>query len=84
MNKLSTLEASSFPDIAELPSASHKVFLYIRNRILQLWIESPKQEVTLEAAIAAIEPPYNSEWVDLKDIEVNIFGRPTSRSYVYI
>ena len=36
VDKLTSLEAQCFPDIADAGSASHKVFLYIRNRLVSL------------------------------------------------
>ena len=36
VDKLTSLEAQCFPDIADAGSASHKVFLYIRNRLVSI------------------------------------------------
>ena len=58
---MTTQEAQSFPDIAEGAISSHKVFLYIRNRILQLWLENPLQQCTLENVLPQIEVPFNSD-----------------------
>ena len=33
-DKMTSLEAQCFPDIADAGSASHKVFLYVRNRLV--------------------------------------------------
>ncbi|XP_015917188.1 lysine-specific histone demethylase 1A [Parasteatoda tepidariorum] len=60
-DKMTAQEAMCFPDIAQGQPASSKVFLYIRNRILQLWLENPKQQLLLENIMAQIEPPYNSD-----------------------
>ncbi|RWS12458.1 Lysine-specific histone demethylase 1A-like protein [Dinothrombium tinctorium] len=60
-DKMTPQEAQAFPDISSGSSSSVKVFLYIRNRLLQLWLEKPKQELIFENAIKAIEPPYNSD-----------------------
>lgn len=59
--KLTAKEASSFPDIAQGPPQSQKVFLHIRNRLLQSWLENPKQQLLFEDALPQIEPPYNSD-----------------------
>ena len=32
---------------------------------LQLWLESPKQQLTLESALQDVEPPYNSMCISL-------------------
>ncbi|KAK0056688.1 lysine-specific histone demethylase 1A [Biomphalaria pfeifferi] len=61
VDKLTAQEAAAFPDIVQGPPQSQKVFLYLRNRILQLWLENPKQQLTFEAALQDIEPPYNSD-----------------------
>ncbi|XP_005100139.1 lysine-specific histone demethylase 1A [Aplysia californica] len=61
VDKMTTQEAASFPDIVQGPPQSQKVFLHLRNRILQLWLENPKQQLTFEAALQEIEPPYNSD-----------------------
>lgn len=60
-DKMSPQEAQAFPDIASGSTQSVKVFLYIRNRLLQLWLDYPKHELTIENALPAIEPPYNSD-----------------------
>ncbi|XP_052087644.1 lysine-specific histone demethylase 1A-like [Mytilus californianus] len=60
-DKMTSQEAACFPDIVQGPPQSQKVFLYLRNRILQLWLDNPKQQVTFENALPQIEPPYNSD-----------------------
>ncbi|KAJ9591190.1 hypothetical protein L9F63_002261 [Diploptera punctata] len=60
-DKLTAKEASSFPDISQGPPQTQKVFLHIRNRLLQLWLENPKQQLLFEDALPQIEPPYNSD-----------------------
>jgi len=62
VDKMTSQETSAFSDIVPLGTPqSLKVFLYIRNRILQLWLENPKQQLTFEAALKEIEPPYDSD-----------------------
>lgn len=60
-DKMTSQEAACFPDIVQGPPQSQKVFLYLRNRILQLWLDNPKQQVTFENALPQIEAPYNSD-----------------------
>uniref|UniRef100_A0A1B6LH74 Lysine-specific histone demethylase n=1 Tax=Graphocephala atropunctata TaxID=36148 RepID=A0A1B6LH74_9HEMI len=60
-DKMSALEASCFPDINVAPPQTQKVFLHIRNRVLQLWLDNPKQQLLLENTIPLVEPPYNSD-----------------------
>lgn len=60
-DKLSTTEAASFPDIAQAPLATQKLFLYIRNRLLQLWLENPLVQLTFKNSITQIEAPYNGD-----------------------
>ncbi|XP_065577951.1 lysine-specific histone demethylase 1A-like [Artemia franciscana] len=60
-DKMTSEEASAFPDIDMLPASSHKLFLYIRNSILHLWHQNPNEELALEAVMKKIEPPYNSD-----------------------
>ncbi|XP_052781914.1 lysine-specific histone demethylase 1A-like [Mya arenaria] len=60
-DKMTSQEAACFPDILQGPPQAQKVFLYIRNRILQLWLENPKQQITFENALPQIEAPFNSD-----------------------
>ncbi|XP_073995283.1 lysine-specific histone demethylase 1A-like isoform X4 [Rhodnius prolixus] len=60
-DKMTASEASCFPDISSDKPCSVKTFLHIRNRLLQLWLENPKQQLLLENAIPLVEPPYNSD-----------------------
>nr|XP_053648484.1 lysine-specific histone demethylase 1A-like [Cherax quadricarinatus] len=62
-DKLTTLEGSLFSDIVKSPPPTHRLFLHIRNRILQMWLESPLQELTYEGVMADLESPFNSEGV---------------------
>ncbi|XP_048512486.1 lysine-specific histone demethylase 1A isoform X2 [Athalia rosae] len=61
--KLTSTEAACFPDVAGGPPQTQKVFLHIRNRLLQLWLENPKQQLIIENALPAVEPPYNSDLI---------------------
>lgn len=54
-------EASSFPDITKNGLAAQRVFLNIRNRLLQMWIEDPKIQLTFEDALKRMEKPFDSD-----------------------
>lgn len=60
-NKMTSTEAQCFSDIANGPAQGILLFLYIRNRILELWLDDPKKELTLEAVLEGIPPPFNSD-----------------------
>ncbi|XP_011873166.1 PREDICTED: lysine-specific histone demethylase 1A [Vollenhovia emeryi] len=62
-DKLTSTEAACFPDISSGPPQTQKVFLHIRNRLLQIWLENPKQQLIVENALPQIESPYNSDMV---------------------
>ncbi|XP_050446710.1 lysine-specific histone demethylase 1A [Cataglyphis hispanica] len=62
-DKLTSTEAACFPDVSGGPPQTQKVFLHIRNRLLQIWLENPKQQLIIENALPQIEPPYNSDTV---------------------
>lgn len=54
-------EASCFPDITKNGLVAQRVFLNIRNRLLQMWIEDPKTQLTYENALKNIEKPFDSD-----------------------
>uniref|UniRef100_A0A2R5LNP7 Lysine-specific histone demethylase 1A n=1 Tax=Ornithodoros turicata TaxID=34597 RepID=A0A2R5LNP7_9ACAR len=54
-------EAACFPDVAQGQPQTQKVFLYIRNRLLQLWLQNPKLQLTFENALPEMESPYDSD-----------------------
>lgn len=60
-DKMTAQEAACFPDIVQGPPQTQKIFLHIRNRLLQLWLENPKQQLLFENALPHMEPPYNSD-----------------------
>ncbi|XP_054167068.1 lysine-specific histone demethylase 1A-like [Oppia nitens] len=60
-DKLTAQEAQAFPDVSTGSQSSIKIFLYIRNRILQLWIDNPKVQLSFESSLPQIEVPYNSD-----------------------
>ncbi|KAJ8723258.1 hypothetical protein PYW08_003170 [Mythimna loreyi] len=57
-DKMSSLEAECFSD---LQGASSHTFVQIRNRILKLWFEDPKKQLTQEIAVQKMEAPYNGD-----------------------
>ncbi|KAL1491729.1 hypothetical protein ABEB36_012284 [Hypothenemus hampei] len=67
-DKLTSTEAACFPDIASAALQTIKVFLNIRNRILKMWLDNPKQQLILDHAIENMEQPYNSDIPLLKRI----------------
>ncbi len=59
-DKMTQVEAACFPDLVT-PLPSQKLFVGIRNRILQMWLENPKQQLTAKDAFKRIESPCNSD-----------------------
>ncbi|XP_055691740.1 possible lysine-specific histone demethylase 1 [Lutzomyia longipalpis] len=66
--KMTSAEAACFPVIAKNGLIAQRVFLNIRNRLLQMWVENPKVQLTFEDALKNIEPPFNSDPGLLKNI----------------
>ncbi|KAL4107406.1 hypothetical protein QTP88_017749 [Uroleucon formosanum] len=60
-DKMTSNEAYCFSDVAHGPTQTQKVFLHIRNRLLQQWLDNPKQQLLLESALPLIEPPFNTD-----------------------
>lgn len=60
-DKMTSGEAACFPLITKDGLASQRVFLNIRNRILQMWIEDPKTQLTYEASLQNMEEPFDSD-----------------------
>lgn len=60
-DKMTSGEAACFPEITKDGLASQRVFLNIRNRVLQMWIEDPKTQLTYEAALQHMEEPFDSD-----------------------
>lgn len=67
-DKMTSNEAASFPETTKCGLAAQLVFLNIRNRILQMWIEDPKTQLTYENALQNIEKPFDSDRVLLRRI----------------
>uniref|UniRef100_A0A1B0DPR5 Uncharacterized protein n=1 Tax=Phlebotomus papatasi TaxID=29031 RepID=A0A1B0DPR5_PHLPP len=66
--KMTSAEAACFPVIAKNGLIAQRVFLNIRNRLLQMWIENPKLQLTFEDALKNIESPFDSDPGLLKNI----------------
>uniref|UniRef100_A0A1A9Z2Y8 SWIRM domain-containing protein n=1 Tax=Glossina pallidipes TaxID=7398 RepID=A0A1A9Z2Y8_GLOPL len=60
-DKMTSNEAACFPDITKTGLVAQRVFLNIRNRLLQMWIENPKQQLVLEQVLKDMEPPFDSD-----------------------
>lgn len=61
-DKMSKEESVAFPDVADSQSAATlRIFLYLRNRIIQLWLDNPREELVFENVLPQVEPPYNSD-----------------------
>ncbi|KAJ1531821.1 hypothetical protein ONE63_000474 [Megalurothrips usitatus] len=60
-DKMTATEAACFPDVAGGLPQTQKVFLHVRNRLLQLWLDNPKQQLLYENALPLVEAPYNSD-----------------------
>lgn len=67
-DKMTSTEAACFPDISQSPLQTIKVYLHVRNRILQMWLDNPKQQLVVEHAIDKMESPYNSDIPLLKRV----------------
>ncbi|CAG0916513.1 unnamed protein product [Notodromas monacha] len=53
-------EMKAFSDIATGAVEARKVYFYLRNRALQLWLENPKKELVFDDYNAKLERPYDS------------------------
>lgn len=59
--KMTSSEAACFPEISKNGLVSQRVFLNIRNRILQMWIENPNLQLIFDHCLRDMEPPFNSD-----------------------
>merc|ERR1719309_1243800 len=57
---MTQVEAACFPDLVT-PIQSQKLFLQLRNRILQMWLENPKLQLIGPEALKRLDPPWNSD-----------------------
>uniref|UniRef100_A0A182JV42 Lysine-specific histone demethylase n=1 Tax=Anopheles christyi TaxID=43041 RepID=A0A182JV42_9DIPT len=61
VDKMTAAEAVCFPQIIKHGLVAQRVFLNVRNRILQMWIEEPTVQLTVENAMKKMEPPFDSD-----------------------
>uniref|UniRef100_A0A915BRG7 SWIRM domain-containing protein n=1 Tax=Parascaris univalens TaxID=6257 RepID=A0A915BRG7_PARUN len=59
-DKLTSQELACFPDVAE-NSSSLLLYLYIRNKTLQLWHLMPSRELLYETVLSQLPSPYDSD-----------------------
>jgi len=59
-DKMTQVEAACFPDFVT-PLTSQKLFVQLRNRILQLWLKNPKQQLVASDCLARLTPPWDSD-----------------------
>lgn len=60
-DKMTSDEASNFPEITAKGLVAQRVYLNIRNRLLQKWVEDPKTQLTYENALKNMEKPFDSD-----------------------
>ncbi|EAA00081.4 AGAP011661-PA, partial [Anopheles gambiae str. PEST] len=61
VDKMTASEAVCFPHIIKHGLVAQRVFLNVRNRILQMWIEEPTVQLTVENALKKMESPFDSD-----------------------
>jgi len=66
-DKMTQIEAACFPDLVT-PIQSQKLFINIRNRILQMWMEDPKQQLCGDTALTRLVAPWDSDQAMVKRI----------------
>ena len=59
-DKMTQVEAACFPDLVT-PLASQKLYIQLRNRILQLWLENPRQQLVASDCLGRLSPPWDSD-----------------------
>ena len=57
-NKLTKQEMDFFPDIASGSQSAIMEFLFIRNKLLQAWLQDPLNELTPEKGQAVVHLPH--------------------------
>uniref|UniRef100_A0A182R6Z2 Lysine-specific histone demethylase n=1 Tax=Anopheles funestus TaxID=62324 RepID=A0A182R6Z2_ANOFN len=61
VDKMTAAEAVCFPHIIKHGLVTQRMFLNVRNRILQMWIEEPTVQLTFENALKKMESPFDSD-----------------------
>lgn len=59
--KMTASEAVCFPEITKHGLVAQRVFLNVRNRVLQMWIENPTVQLTIENTLKNMEQPFDSD-----------------------
>lgn len=59
--KMTSGEAACFPQITKNGLVAQRVFLNIRNRILQMWIEDPRTQLIHDNVLKNMEKPFDSD-----------------------
>lgn len=59
--KMTSGEDACFPEISKNGLIAQRVYLNIRNRLLQMWIEDPRNQLTYDDALKEIEKPFDSD-----------------------
>lgn len=57
---MTSAESAAFPELTQHDLCGHLVYLNIRNRILKMWIDDPKVQLTAEKTVKDMESPHNS------------------------
>lgn len=60
-DEMTSGEAACFPEITKNGLVAQRVFLNVRNRMLRMWIEDPRTELTAESALQHMEEPFDSD-----------------------
>ena len=68
-DKMTQVEAACFPDLV-VPLHSQKLYLHIRNRLLQMWLENPKQQLVSKDALKRLEAPWDSDEALVRNLKV--------------
>lgn len=59
---LTPQESALFADVLKANTATvTKLLVYVRNRILQIWLENPKHQLLMDHAIKQLEAPYTTQ-----------------------
>uniref|UniRef100_A0A182WEJ7 Lysine-specific histone demethylase n=1 Tax=Anopheles minimus TaxID=112268 RepID=A0A182WEJ7_9DIPT len=61
VDKMTAAEAVCFPLIIKHGLVTQRMFLNVRNRILQMWIEEPTVQLTFENTMKKMESPFDSD-----------------------
>ncbi|CAG9540483.1 unnamed protein product [Cercopithifilaria johnstoni] len=59
-NRPTTQEMNAFPELKK-NRGSTALYLYLRNKLLQMWHRNPQMELTLRDFMSDLSPPYDSD-----------------------